>query len=522
MNGFYTFCDSIPRSIWLMVAFRQPEFQPCWRAIRAMIGVCCAVSAGAQSLTLENFDLVGVTGGIIAGSSWTGQVTRNANTITVGGTARDDNGWAGVGRMIDGTGATHVTIIAQRDPGNVAPSLVVQLEDLNLHTQTFAVSTASFAEGTLTTVSIPITAWTGGFDPAHITGWSIGGGTPPTGMALFRITFDHLSLTGAQPPSPPTITSQPSDRAIGVGTGTIFSVTAAGAAPLRYQWKFAGTPLSGATQSTLSLANVSLAQAGQYQVDVSNDAGFVASRLAQLTVFDARATHALAGGGPGYVAGGTLSVTNTMAFSGPASQLRWQVLLPAGANWTLASSNATTTATTGADLIEWNWSTPPTSPVTFTYIINIPGGTAGDKPLAALVTFGQNGIVGDIAVNPNPLIVPNILARHSADTNGNFQLDLVELTRVIELYNTRNGTIRTGAYDVASSATEDGFTAAPARLNSPMTLARYHSADFNRDGTISLLELTRIIALYNTRAGSLRTGAYHFDTMTEDGFAPGP
>ena len=112
---------------------------------------------------------------------------------------------------------------------------------------------------------------------------------------------------------------------------------------------------------------------------------------------------------------------------------------------------------------------------------------------------------------------------HSADTNADRRIGLLELTRVIELFNTRNGNTRTGGYAVATSTTEDGFVADPARSSSASTtLTRYHSADTNRDGKLSLLELTRVIELYNYRSGAARTGQYHLQSATEDGFAPGP
>jgi hypothetical protein len=49
-----------------------------------------------------------------------------------------------------------------------------------------------------------------------------------------------------------------------------------------------------------------------------------------------------------------------------------------------------------------------------------------------------------------------------------------------------------------------------------------HSADTNRDGRLSLLELTRVIELYNYRSGGRRTGDYRPRASTEDGFDPGP
>jgi len=58
---------------------------------------------------------------------------------------------------------------------------------------------------------------------------------------------------------------------------------------------------------------------------------------------------------------------------------------------------------------------------------------------------------------------------------------------------------------------------------SNQTFSHYHSADSNRDGQISVIELTRVIELYNTRVAAVRTGQYHVSpTPSEDGFAPGP
>jgi hypothetical protein len=39
---------------------------------------------------------------------------------------------------------------------------------------------------------------------------------------------------------------------------------------------------------------------------------------------------------------------------------------------------------------------------------------------------------------------------------------------------------------------------------------------------LSLAELTRVIELYNYRSGTVRTGQYHVLAGSEDGFAPGP
>ena len=114
--------------------------------------------------------------------------------------------------------------------------------------------------------------------------------------------------------------------------------------------------------------------------------------------------------------------------------------------------------------------------------------------------------------------------RHAADcAPADGQISQSELLRVIEIYNVRHGTIRTGRYAVATAVTVDGFAFDPATANNEVvTLMRYHSADTNRDGKLALFELTRVIELYQARVGGTRTGEYRVEADTEDGFAPGP
>ncbi|MDB6123148.1 MAG: Immunoglobulin I-set domain protein [Pedosphaera sp.] len=83
---------------------------------------------------------------------------------------------------------------------------------------------------------------------------------------------------------PPSITGQPQSITVGVGTSATFNVTASGAAPLNYQWRFNGANLSGATKSSLVFTNAQSANAGSYSVTVSNLAGSILSSNAILTV----------------------------------------------------------------------------------------------------------------------------------------------------------------------------------------------------------------------------------------------
>jgi formylglycine-generating enzyme required for sulfatase activity/sugar lactone lactonase YvrE len=323
----------------------------------------------------------------------------------------------------------------------------------------------------------------------------------------------------------PAIASAPVSTTVANGAAATLRVLAQGTAPLTYQWRKDGIPLGGATTATLSLAAVQASQGGSYTVLVSNALGAATSLSAVLTVQSggsgSAATQAVVGSG--YAAGATATITNTLTYTAAATGLGWKVTLPLG--WSFVSAAGMlgdvrpVVGTVGA--LEWAWSVPPVGPVTFTYTVSVPAGTAGDQFLAASGIVRFDGALSQPIATPSPLLVPQI-TMHSADTNADYRISLVELTRVIELYNTRLGTTRTGRY-LIQDGSEDGYgidRVTPA--GAPVTITRFHSADSNRNAEMSLLELTRVIELYNVRSGSSRTGAYRLQADTEDGFAPGP
>ena len=327
----------------------------------------------------------------------------------------------------------------------------------------------------------------------------------------------------------PALVSPPSSRTVPAGVNVTLEARAAGTEPITYQWRRDAVNLSGATLRSLSLPNVVPAQAGTYTVVATNAYGTATSLPALLTVDAtapvATATHIVAPPG-GYLAGGTVTVNSTLAYPGSVSALGWTVTLPPG--WVyLAGSGAegdVKPAAGATGTLEWSWSAPPASPVSFSYTLGVPAGETSVRSLGAVALVRTPSAVQTVTATPTPLLLTLVAPFHSADTSQNFSISLFELTRVIELYNTRNGTTRTGCYAVSTSATsEDGFATDIARLGTAVvTLARYHSADTTRDGKLSLTELTRVIELYNTRSGTTRTGAYHAQAGTEDGFAPGP
>ena len=322
--------------------------------------------------------------------------------------------------------------------------------------------------------------------------------------------------------TPPTIATAPQSRQTGAGGEVTLSVVAGGVGPFTYQWQKDGVAVPGGTAASLVLGTVGVGQAGSYTVVVGNSGGSVTSAAAVLAVVP---TGTVAGQQlvtAGYVGSAQHTLAHTLTYAGTAAALDWQTVLPTG--WTFVSETGSAAqvkpAVGATNLLTWSWTTIPTSPLNFSFVVAVPAGQSGAQPVASLVNLRLSGPALQLLAQPDPLVVVVGAARHSADTDANGRLSLFELTRVIELYNARNGTVRTGAYKL-DAATEDGF--APDLVRSgPATLTPYHTADTNRDALIGLIELTRIIELYNTRSGAARTGAYHPQSGTEDGFAPGP
>ena len=163
---------------------------------RAFLG-CAPLMLGAlsslgQTITLDNFNSGTTTGTVVPLSSWNGAVTQNATSITVGGTATNVNGWSASRLALNATTAAYLRITVQLDSGNAANAVKAQFEDSTVNTAVFSVPTAALTSGVLTQVQIPVGTWSGGFDPASIASWSLGGGN--IGSAALRMTFENFEL----------------------------------------------------------------------------------------------------------------------------------------------------------------------------------------------------------------------------------------------------------------------------------------------------------------------------------------
>ena len=93
-------------------------------------------------------------------------------------------------------------------------------------------------------------------------------------------------------------------------------------------------------------------------------------------------------------------------------------------------------------------------------------------------------------------------APHDADSDGDFRIELDELLRVVQLYNSPGYS--------CDAAGEDGYRPGPAGGTS----CTPHDSDYApRDWAIGLSELLRVIQMFNA-------DGYTFDPYSEDGYRP--
>ncbi|MBT7057313.1 MAG: hypothetical protein HN976_19625, partial [Lentisphaerae bacterium] len=233
---------------------------------------------------------------------------------------------------------------------------------------------------------------------------------------------------------------------------------------------------------------------------------------------------------PGYQPGGTCTVNCTINYTGTPSTIGWSSAIPDGWSYSSGTDEPGTKPTFGDEgTLEWTWTTVPSSPARFSFTLAVPEGETGDVQFASLVKYRDSeGGPEQAVATPTSLVVSEVLY-HTADTGvletppePNWRLSQDELMRVIQLYNYRSGPTRTGDYH-RQDGTEDGYGVGPGDQTGTA-----HSADTGvleaptePNWRLSQDELMRVIQLYNYRSGATRTGEYRRQDRTEDGYAPG-
>ena len=102
----------------------------------------------------------------------------------------------------------------------------------------------------------------------------------PLGVTTGEVATVEVDL----PPMPPVITRDPESQTVFAGTNVLFSVEVTGHPLPRFQWRFNGTNIAGATRSNYAIPYVLPTHAGGYSVIASNSSGVATSTVATLTV----------------------------------------------------------------------------------------------------------------------------------------------------------------------------------------------------------------------------------------------
>jgi hypothetical protein len=137
----------------------------------------------------------------------------------------------------------------------------------------------------------------------------------------------------------PYFTTQPVGAAVSAGTNRTLTGLANGSQPIGYQWQRYSTNLPGATQTSLALSNLAIADSGPYTLVASNVGGMTTSAVAQITVYqNATLMTALSNSVTDISSTVTLSVS---ALGSPTLVYSWQLNGQpiAGSSSTLTISN---------------------------------------------------------------------------------------------------------------------------------------------------------------------------------------
>lgn len=196
-------------------------------------------------------------------------------------------------------------------------------------------------------------------------------------------------------------------------------------------------------------------------------------------------------------------VSNTFAVASGSTieSLSWTPELPTG--WTLSGASGDAAPIVVGDTVVFAGPFE-SSIISFRYAVTVPGGQAVSNAITATATFKVDSMAAaqTVVATPEPL---SIYRYHSADYTAPYRvIDGSEINRVLSYW-------RAGYY-ARNVAGRDGYMAT-ATLD-PETVANYpHSADYEADGQISLVELATVQAFWTS-------GGYSVDMSAPSGYVP--
>ncbi len=249
----------------------------------------------------------------------------------------------------------------------------------------------------------------------------------------------------------PIILTQPASLTVSTGSTAGFSMTASGAAPLVYQWRFNGVDIPNATNGTYVANAVTTNDAGSYVVVVTNAYGAVTSAPAILTVNSGTAADVVISQiyGGGGNAGATyrndyVELFNPDGVAVSVSDWSLQYASASGSTWQVGNLNG-----------------------------SIP---AGGYYLVQLSSGGANGLVLPVANATNSINISGANGKLAIVTNqvaltGANPVVVVTLTDFV-------GYGSAGAFEGSAAAPAGGNSTAIFRENNGLTDTDDNAADF--------------------------------------------
>lgn len=277
--------------------------------------------------------------------------------------------------------AATLTVVATA----IAPTITAPPQSQTLYTgQTLALSVTTAGTSPFTYQWAKDNAPLAGATAATFNGASAA--VTDAGNYTVTITNDAGSITSDPVPvaittaTAPAITTQPVAQSVVAGATVTFSVTATGNPLPTYQWRRNSAPLAGATSATLTLTNVTTANAGLYSVVVTNPGGSVPSLAVNLTVLTPP-NIATQPQSRSLVEGNDVTFTVAVSGSGPFTY-QWRKNGAALSGATSAALTLTSLASTDA--------------ATYTVVVTGAGGTATSA--GAVLTVAPPSYLSNLSV----------------------------------------------------------------------------------------------------------------------------
>jgi DNA-binding beta-propeller fold protein YncE len=314
------------------------------------------------------------------------------------------------------------------------------------------------------------------------------------------------------PATAPTISTQPQSATVTIGQTASFSVTAAGSAPLSYQWTKNGTAISGATTASYTTPSTVAGDNGSaFAVTVTNSAGNITSSNAILTVSNPAPSITAQPQNTAVATGATAAFAVT-ASSPSALSYQWQkngATISGGPNTASYATPAVTANDAGSefDVLVSNGASSVTSATALLGVNHTLGVVAG-----ALGGIGHSDTAGP-ASNAS-FYAPAAVA---TDAAGNVYVADGNNNTIRKI--TPAGAVSTFVGTAGASGSTDG-TGAAARFNSPGGLAvdaagNVYVADTGND-TIRVITTAGVVTTLAGSPGLNGSGngtgaAAHFD-----------